>query len=129
MQTRRHVPYGSLQPIQSPPVLFFTYILEFILAFSLSKEGFNVLMLVISKFFKRVILIEGKDTRTAKDWAHTFLNKLDYVNWGLRRQLITEQDLKFFSKFLTTFFEKLGIKLFYSTAYHLQTNGSSEKTN
>lgn len=53
------MPYGFLKPIQSPLVFFFTLILDFHLAFLLSKESFNALILVTYKFSKRVTLIEG----------------------------------------------------------------------
>ena len=86
-------------------------------------------MSVTCKCSKRVTLIEGKDTWTAKEWAHAFLARLDLVDWGLPGELITNCDLKFLSKFWTTLFEKLGVKLLYSTAYHPQTDGSSERMN
>ena len=129
LQTRRHAPYGLLQPIQSPPMPFFTLILDFVLALPVSKEGYNALMSVTYKFSKRVTLIKGKDTFTAKDLVHAFLARLDLVDWGLPRELITDRDPKFLSKFWTLLFEKLGVKLLYSTAYHPQTDGSSERTN
>ena len=62
LQTRRHPPFGSLQPIESPPVPFFTLTLDFILALPMSKEGYNALMSVTCKFSKRVTLIKGVDT-------------------------------------------------------------------
>ncbi len=62
LQTRRHTPYGSLQPIESPPVPFFTLTLDFVLALSMSKGDYNALMLVTCKFSKRITLIEGADT-------------------------------------------------------------------
>lgn len=37
-------------------------------------------MSVTYKFSKRVTLIEGKDTWTAKKWAYAFLAKLDLIN-------------------------------------------------
>ena len=80
LQTRRHVSYGSLQPIQSPPMLFFTLTIDFVLALPVSKEGYNTLMSVTCKFSKRVILIKGKDTFTAKDWAYAFLARLDFID-------------------------------------------------
>ena len=80
LQMRRHAPYGSLQPIQLPPVLFFLLTLDFVLAFPVSKEGYNALISVTCKFTKRVTLIEGKDTFTAKDWAHAFLARLDFID-------------------------------------------------
>lgn len=129
LQTRRHPPYGSLQPIKSPPVPFFTLTLDFVLALPVSKEGFNALMSVTCKFSKRITLIEGVDTWTAEQWAQAFLKRLDLIDWGLPGELITDRDPKFLSKFWTALFEKLGVKLLYSTAYHPQTDKLSERTN
>lgn len=95
----------------------------------MSKEGYNALMSVTCKFSKRVTLIEGKDTFSAEDWAHALLTRLDLVDWGLPGELITDRDPKFLSKFWASLFEKLGVKLLYSTAYHQQTDGSSERSN
>lgn len=129
LQTRRHPPYGSLQPIESPPVPFFTPTLDFVLALPVSKEGYNALMSVTCKFSKRITLIEGVDTWTAEQWAQAFLKRLDLIDWGLPAELITDRDPKFLSKFWTALVEKLGVKLLYSTAYHSQTDRSSERTN
>ncbi len=42
---------------------------------------------------------------------------------------MTDRDPKFLSRFWTARFKKLGVELFYSTAYHPQSDGSSERTN
>ena len=81
------------------------------------------------KFSKWVTLIKDADTKSAEQWAHIFLNSLDLINWGLSGKLITNCDPNFLSKFWTALFTKLRVKLLYSIAYHLQTNGSSERTN
>ena len=119
LQTRQHPPYKLLQPIKSPPVPFFTLTLHFVLTFSLSKEGYNAIMSVTCKFLKRVMLVEGADIWSAEQLAHAFLKSLDLIDWGLLGELITDRDPKFLSKFWTTLFAKLGVKLLYSTAYHL----------
>ena len=80
LQTRQHPPYGSLQPIESPPVPFFTLTLDFVLALPLSKEGYNAIMSVICKFSKRVTLVEVADTWSAEKWAHAFLKRLDLID-------------------------------------------------
>lgn len=61
LQTRRHHPYGSLQPIESPPVAFFTLILDFVFGLPLTKHGLNAIMSVTYKFSKWVTLIKGAD--------------------------------------------------------------------
>lgn len=84
---------------------------------------------IICKFSKRITLIEGVDTWTAKQWVQAFLKRLDLINWDLPDKLITDRDSKFLSKFWTALFDKLGVKLLYSTAYHPQTDGSSKRIN
>ncbi len=51
------------------------------------------------------------------------------IDWGLPRELITNRNPKFLSSFWKALFTKLEVKLLYSTAYHLQTDGSSECIN
>lgn len=103
--------------------------LYFILALPLTPRGFNILMSVICKFSKHITLIKGINTWFAQQWAHAFMKHLNLVDWGLLEELITDRDPKFLNKFCTTLFTKLGVKLFYSTAYHLQPNGSSKRSN
>lgn len=99
------------------------------LALPVNKKGYNALMLVIYKYSKRVTLIESKDTFITENWAHALLSRLDFIDWSLPGELITDRDPKFFSKFWALFFQKLGVKLLYTTAYHPQMDGSSERTN
>ena len=57
------------------------------------------------------------------------MNRLLIANWGLPEKIISDRDFKFLSEFWISIFEKLEINLFMSTAYHLQTDGQSERTN
>lgn len=129
LQTRQHPPYGSLQPIKSPPMPFFTLILDFVLVLLLTRDGFNIIISVIYKFLKQVTLINIADTWLAEKRTHAFLKRLDLINWGLPEELISDHDPKFLNKFWTALFTKLGVKLLYSIAYHPQINGSSERIN
>lgn len=111
LQTRRHPPYGSLQYMKFPPVPFFVLTLDFVLALLLTKEKLNAIMLVTCKFSKRVTLIKGVNTWSAEDWAHGFLKRLDLIDWGLPKKLITDYNPKFLSRFWKILFAKLGVKL------------------
>ena len=95
----------------------------------MSADGFNALISVTCKFSKRITFIEEMDTWSAEQSAHAFLKRLDLIDWGLLGKLITDRDPKFLSAFWTALFPKLGVKLLYSTAYHPQTDESSERTN
>ena len=128
-QTRRHLPYGSMEIINSPPVPFHTLAMDFILGLPLTRDNEDCIMSVTCKFSKMVTLITGKTTFRAKDWAHLLLARLLLINWGMPKAIISDRDKKFLSDFWRYLFEQLGVKLLYSTAYHPQTDGMSERTN
>ena len=96
---------------------------------SLSEKGFDCAMTVINKFEKRLTYISGKFTWDAKAWAIALLNRLDVEDWDISKILLSNRDSKFLSDLWKALFEKLGVKLLYFTAYHPQTDGSSERTN
>lgn len=128
-QTSQYAPYKSFQLIVSPFILLFILTLDFMLALSLLREKYNVIMSVTCKFSKSITLIKSTDIYSAEQCTNIFFNRLNLINWGLPGELITNCNPKFFSKFLTALFAKLGVKLFYNTAYHPQTDGSSKRTN
>ena len=128
-QTRRHLPHGSLQPIITPPMPFHTLTIDFILALPKSRKGYDCMLSVTDKYPRRITLIPGKSTFTAAEWATRLLRRLRKIDWGLPKVIISDRDRKFLKELWTALFEQLGVKLLYSTAYHPQTDGSSERTN
>lgn len=128
-QTRRHPIHGSLQPILSPPVPFHTLTIDFVLALPPSRTGLNNIMSVTCKYSKRITLVPGKNTYSAAQWADALLQRLDQGDWGLPKVIISDRDKKFLSELWTRLFTNLGVKLLYSTSYHSQTDGASERIN
>ena len=130
-QTRRHAPYGSMQPIYAPPIPFHTLTIDFILAMPISVTpfGLDCAMSVTCKFSKRVTFVPGKTTWKAFEWAASLLERLELGDWGLPKIILSDRDPKFLSELWTGLFEQLKVKLLYSTAYHPQTDGQSERTN
>ncbi len=131
LQTRRHKPYGALQPISSPPVPFHTITLDFVLALPTSEKPsqYDTILSVTCKFSGRTTFIPGKSTYSAMQWASELIDRLDTADWGLPKAIISDRDRKFLSELWTSMFKKLGVDLLYSTAYHPQTDGTSERTN
>ena len=86
-------------------------------------------MSVTCKFTKRITVIPGKATSTAQDWAKALLNQLSLVDWGLPKVILSDRDRKFLGDLWSELFKLLGVGLLYSTAYHPQTDGQSERTN
>lgn len=129
-QTPRHKPYGSLQPILTPPEPYYTVTIDFVLALpTFTLDRFDCLLTVTDKFSKRITLILGRETFKAKDWALALLDRLLLVDWGLPKIILSDRDPKFLSELWKTWFKRLNVQLLTSTSYHPQTDGQSESTN
>ena len=125
-QTKRHAPYGSLNPIVSPPTPFHTVCFDFILALP-ECQDMDAALTVTCKFTKKVTILPGKKTYGAEEWATVLVDGL--ADWGMPRAFIHDRDRKFLSDFWRAVFKKLGVEFLASAAYHPQTDGQSESTN
>ena len=77
---------------------------------------------------KGLILIPCNKTITAKGTAKLLLDNL-YKRFGLPDKIISDQGPQFTSKAFIELLKLLGIKLALSTAYHPQTDGTTEQVN
>lgn len=128
-QTPRHKPYGDMQPILTSSKPFQAITIDFILALPRSTSGNDCILSVTDKFSKAMAFIPGQTTWKATDWAQQLLDRLSLMNWGLPRVIIHDRDRKFVSELWRAIFKALKVDLLFSTAYHPQTDGSSERTN
>lgn len=129
-RTPRHRPFGSLQPILTPPFLFHTISIDFILALPKTPlEEWDVVMTVTDKLSKAITILPGKSNWTAEEWGIALIYHLLYILWGLPRAIISDRDRKFTSSMWRGIFSKLNVNLLFSTSWHPQTDGASERTN
>ncbi len=129
-QTRRHESYEFLQSILISNVSFHIIIIDFILALSkFASNNFDTVMFTTCKFFKRITLILENFIWTAKNWALALLQRLKLMNWDFSKIIISDRDFKFLAKLWKTIFDRMRVKLLYSTAYHSQTNDQSKRSN
>lgn len=75
-QTKRHRPYGSLVPITTPAIPFHTIAMDFVVALPPTKAGNDCLLTITCKFSKKNLLVPGKETWTAAQWAEVVLRAL-----------------------------------------------------
>ncbi|KAJ5966220.1 hypothetical protein N7481_012934 [Penicillium waksmanii] len=59
---QRHLPYGTLNPILSPPIPFHTVTIDFVVGLPLTTTGFDAMTTITYKFTKRVTAEPGKST-------------------------------------------------------------------
>ena len=128
-QIKRHKFYESLQLISSLSISFYTFTIDFILTFLELHIDMNIIMNIICKFNKRIIAIFEKNTWKIFDWDIAMFDRFDIANWNFFKIFISNQNRKFLTHLWFTLFNKLDVKLFYSTVYHSETNEVSKQTN
>ena len=132
-KSSRHKPYGELQPLPVPEKPWDSVSMDFITKLPVSKEPgtgtkYDSIIVIVDRLSKYAYFIPFQETHTASDTAHVFLKNV-VSNHGLPKEIISDRDKLFTSKFWKALIEQLGIRHKLSTAYHPQTDGQTERTN
>lgn len=74
-------------------------------------------MSVTDKFTKKVTFVPEKKSWSAIQWALTLLARLDLLDWGTPKVLISDRDRKFLSDLWAVILKKLGVELLYCEVF------------
>ena len=122
------LPPGSLAPIPLPLDRFSFWTMDFIM--SLPKDqGSNAIFTCIDKLTKLVRLTPcriGEGLLSAEQTAKLFYDNVVRL-FGVPNTILHDRDIQFTSQFWTAFFELIGSKVFFTLAYHPQTDGQMEQ--
>ncbi|QRW23019.1 Retrotransposable element Tf2 protein [Rhizoctonia solani] len=124
---RAHAPVIALKPLEVPPFPFHTILYDFILGFPKS-QGHNAILVVIDSFSKFGHFIPTSKKVTAKGLADLFITHI----WKLHRlpvKTILDRGTTFTGKFLRALYQRLGVKPAFSSAYHPESDGQTERVN
>ena len=92
-------------------------------------DGYNSILVIMDQgLLKGVILLPCDKGITSKDTAKLLLENL-YKQFGLLDKIISNRGPQFASKAFVELLKLLGIKSALSTAYHPQTDGTTEHVN
>ena len=120
-------PAGLLHPLPIPDERFSDIAMDFVGPLP-NSNGFNSILVITDRLTNYVLIEPTYTTATAPDVAH-----LVYRTWcrrfGLPQRIVSDRDKLFMSGFWKALHKLLGIKIQASTAYHPETDGSSERSN
>ncbi|MBW0502267.1 hypothetical protein O181_041982 [Austropuccinia psidii MF-1] len=89
------------------------------------KENLNSFLVIADRYRKSVRCLPRNKEDKSMDTALLFRNNL-ISTCGVSKIIISDRYPKFTLEFRTIFYDMLGTKLEFSTAYHPQTNGLAE---
>lgn len=102
--------------------------MDFITDLPSAKDFDSILVVVDQGLTKGILLLPCTKTITAEETAELLLNNL-YKRFRLPDKIISDRGPQFASKAFVELMKLLGIKYALSTAYHPQTDGTTERVN
>ncbi|RVW39345.1 Transposon Tf2-8 polyprotein [Vitis vinifera] len=88
--------------------------------------GQRSIIVVVDRFSKYATFIAAPTDCTAEETARLFLKHV-VKYWGLPKFIISDRDPRFTGKFWTELFKLMGSELHFSTSFHPQTDGQTER--
>ena len=118
-------PLGLLQPHSTPTLPWEVVGTDLLTDLPVSGSCGSILVFVCL-LTKAAVFIPTKKAMSAEAAAHLFFANV-FKRFGLPRKLVSDQDVRFTSTFWTELIHLLQTTLNFSTAFHPQTDGQSER--
>jgi hypothetical protein len=120
-------PFGLLHSLPVPAGKWEQISMDFVTGLP-TAHGHDAVLVVTDRLTKMVLLIPTTTQVTAVRTAELFQQHV-FARFGLPKVIVSDRDSKFVSAFWRALFKGLGTKLQYSSAYHPQSDGQTERVN
>ena len=122
-----HKPYGLLCQLPVPSRPQNSISMDFIEHLPISK-GFTAILVVVDHFIKQSIFIPTYDTITSTQLAELFLVHV-FSKHGVPSHVTSDHGSKFVSHFFRSLRKALDMKLHFTSGYHPEGDGQTERVN
>jgi transposase InsO family protein len=129
--TPRHRPYGKLEPLPIPQRPFSDLSMDFIthLPQTIYKDQtVDSILVIVDRFSKYAVFLPVSSTIDAVQLAELFHQEIE-LRFGPPDSIVSDRGSIFTSKFWSKLCYQSHIKLRFSTAFHPQTDGQTERMN
>ena len=122
------VPIGLLQPLPVPTGKWEQISMDFVTGLPSVRSKVDAVLVVTDRLTKMVALVPTTKDVTAPQTAQLFVQHV-FAHYGLPRVIVSDRDSRFVSAFWRALFGCLGTHLAFSSAYHPQSDGQTERVN
>ena len=126
-KAKHHKPYGLLQQLPVPSCLWNSISMDFIEHLPTS-EGFTSILVVVDRFTKQSIFIPTYDTITSTQLAKLFVVHM-FSKHSVPSHVMSDHGSQFVSHFFRSLGKALDMKLHFTSRYHPEGNGQTERVN
>ncbi|XP_071925131.1 transposon Tf2-1 polyprotein [Coffea arabica] len=120
-------PSGLLQPLEIPEWKWEHITMDFVTGLPRSQKGFDAIWVIVDRLTKSAHFLPVSMTFSLEKLVKLYTEEILRLH-GIPVSIVSDRDPRFVSRFWQKFQESLGTKLKFSTAYHPQTDGQSERT-
>ena len=120
-------PPGFLMPLETPLDRWNSIAIDFIVGLPSSKHGYDMIMVVVDRFTRRIRLVPLKTTATSADVLAVFLDRIA-CQFGFPESIVSDRDPKFVSHYWQAIMKYFKIKPHMASSRHQQTDGLAERT-
>ncbi|GJP31378.1 hypothetical protein CLOM_g12018 [Closterium sp. NIES-68] len=128
MKSSHQRPTGLLQPLEPPQRPWQHVTMDFVTGLPAEPSENDTVLVVVDRLTKMAHFAPCRTTITAEETARLFISNVVCLH-GIPAAIISDRDPKFTSKFWQDTWARYGTRLQFSSAYHPQTDGQTERTN
>jgi transposase InsO family protein len=95
---------------------------------SRTQSGYDSIWVIVDRLTKVAHFIPVKTTYSRPQLAELYMLRIVYLR-GVLKKIVSDRGTQFTSRFWERLHEALDTQLHFSSAYHLQTDGQTERVN
>ncbi|RVW46257.1 Transposon Ty3-I Gag-Pol polyprotein [Vitis vinifera] len=119
-------PAGSLQPLAIPEWKWEHITMDFVIGLPRTLGGNNAIWVIVDRLTKSAHFLPMKVNFSLDRLASLYVKEIVRMH-GVPVSIVSDRDPRFTSRFWHSLQKALGTKLSFSTAFHPQTDGQSER--
>jgi transposase InsO family protein len=116
-------PAGLLHPLKVPEWKW-----DFITRLPRTSKGYDSIWVIVDRLTKVAHFIPVYTTYKGSQLTELYMARIVCLH-GVLKKIISDHGSQFTSRFWKSLHENIGMKLNFSSAYHPQTDGQTERTN
>jgi hypothetical protein len=121
-------PAGLLQPLKIPEWKWEEIRMDFIIGLPRTQDRYDSIWVIVDHLTKVAHFILVKMTYLGAKLTELYMSRIMCLH-GVPKKIVSDRSSQFTSKFWGKLHESMDTKLNFSSAYHPQTNGQTERTN